>query len=218
MTSTNRTELATISAEAPTVQGDQAYLRLWFALARRPWKTLVLVPSHPEVSADQAARTLAAVGERVSGLPVRAITMSSLDYGAALALADLQERIRSLTNEIGQASRAIEVSPGEADASVPNWVMGRDAGAQQDSTPQQEAGWTRSADESPRGVRVVPRSAAQFVIAIPCLISEPLGLSATQGADAVVVLVELGRTKTDDVRRIVEQVGRERVAGCLLVK
>jgi hypothetical protein len=217
MTSTNHGELAKISAEPPTAQEDQAYLRLWFALARRPWKTLVLVPSHPEGSADEAARMFAAVGERVSGLPVRAITMSSLDYGAALALADLQERIRRLTNELGQASRAIEVPTGDDAAAVPNWVMGREA-SEHEPKPQPESGWEHSSAEHPPGVRAVPRSAAQFVIAIPCLISEPLGLSATQGADAVVVLVELGRTKLDDVRRIVEQVGRDRVAGCILVK
>jgi hypothetical protein len=200
MTSSNNEELAKVSAVPPSGPGDRAYQQLWFALARRPWKSLVLVPTHPEGSADEAARTLAEVGERVSGLPVRAVTMSSLDYGTALALADLQERIRSLTMELNQAPEAIEVTPGEIDAVSPNWA------------------WARGPEQASPGATLNPRTVAQFVIAIPSLISEPLGLSVTQAADAVVVLVELGRTRMADVQRVVDQVGRERVAGCILVK
>jgi hypothetical protein len=214
LTSNKQTELAKIQAEPPVARGDQAYLRLWFALARRPWKTLVLVPSFPEGSADEAARTLADVGERISGLPVRAITMGSLDYGTALALSDLQERIRRLTEELGKPRQAIEVSAGRVDTVGPGWVMGGVEG----SEPAQDEAWGRSAAGPFQGGTVVSRAAAQFVISIPCLLSEPLGLAATQFADAVVVLVELGRSSRDDVRRIVDQVGRERVAGCILVK
>jgi hypothetical protein len=43
-------------------------------------------------------------------------------------------------------------------------------------------------------------------------------LAATQSADAVVLLVELGKSRMADVRRMVEQVGRERIVGCFLVK
>jgi hypothetical protein len=200
MTSTKHEQLARISSVPPIETGDRAYLLLWFALARRPWKTLVLVPSCPDGSADEAARMLAEVGEKVSGLPVRAITMTSLDYGTASALADLQERIRRRTTEMEQAPPAIDVTAIEVRAGSPDWAWGRGPG---EPTP---------------GVAEAPRSAAQFVIAIPSLISEPLGLSATQAADAVVLLVELGRTRMADLHRIVDQVGRERVAGCILLK
>jgi hypothetical protein len=54
------------------------------------------------------------------------------------------------------------------------------------------------------------------VIAIPSVLEVPLGLAVAQAADAVVVIADLGRTRLDDVRRTVELVGRERVAGCIL--
>jgi hypothetical protein len=208
MTSTNHEELAKIPPVQPMAQGDRAYLRLWFALARRPWKSLVLVPSLPDGSAEEAARMLAEVGQKVSGLPVRAITMKSLDYGTALALADLQERIRRLTSELGKAPQTIEVTPGEVDSRSRDWAWGRTS----------EPVWEGATGEPTSEATLGPASVAQFVIAVPCLISEPLALSATQAADTVVVVVEMGRSKLADVRRIVDQVGRERVAGCILVK
>lgn len=219
MKPTNHEQLARIS-ELPSIErgerGDQGYLQLWYALARRSWQSLVLVPGRPGGSADEAARLLAEVGEKVRGLPVRAITMSSLDYGTAFALADLQERIRRLTHELGREREAIEVTPGRVDAVGPGWVMGGEP-SRQGPGPQQESIRGEASPEPPSGGTFASRSPAQFVISIPCLLTEPLGLSATQAADAVVVLVELGRTKMADVQRIVDQVGSDRVVGCILV-
>jgi hypothetical protein len=161
---------------------------------------------------------LAEVGEKVSGLPVKAITMGALDYGTALALSDLQEQIRRLTAELAQPQEAIEVSAGQDPFRGPGWVMGQDRDGGQEPAPENEASWERGADEPVAGPGLRPRAVAKFVISIPCLITEPLGLSATQGADAVIVLVEPGRTKAADVQRMIDQIGPERVVGCILVE
>jgi hypothetical protein len=196
MTTTTQEELTQVPTAPRSGRDDHAYLELWFALSRHPWLSVVVVPGHPGGSADEAVRALAEVGQRVSGLPVRAVTLSSLDYGAALALSDLQDQLRRVAQEGAEAPKAIEVTSSE----VPD-----DAS---DRAPE-EARYTEAL------VPVAP--AARFVIAVPCLASEPLGLAATQGADAVVFLVELGRTRLAELRSMVEQVGRERVAGCFLV-
>jgi hypothetical protein len=196
MTSTTQEELTQVPTAPPGVRDDRAYLELWFALSRHPWLSVVLVPGHPGGSADEAVRALAEVGQRVSGLPVRAVTLSSLDYEAALALSDLQGQLRRVAQEGVEAQRAIEVTSTEVPA---------------DPTE-------RAPEEAERSEALVPFApAARFVIAVPCLASEPLGLAATQGADAVVFLVELGQTRLAELRGMVEQVGRDRVAGCFLV-
>ena len=64
---------------------------------------------------------------------------------------------------------------------------------------------------------VVVSSAARLIIAIPPVITEPLGLATTSGADLVMICVELGRTRLEDARRTLQLIGRERVAGCLLL-
>ncbi len=50
------------------------------------------------------------------------------------------------------------------------------------------------------------------------MVTEPLGLAATQHADAVVVTVRMGRTKTSDLRRTIELIGADQVTGCVLVE
>lgn len=197
MKSPGKAELTQVSAPTRSAEQDRAYLEFWFALAQRRWMSVVLVPGHPGGSAVEAAQALADIGQKVSGLPVRAITMSTLDYGTAAVLSDLQEQLRRLAGEASGATRAIEVVADE----VPPVL--------------EEEPKPAPAEPSSGLVAVAP--AARFVIAVPCVISEPLGLAAAQGADLVVVLVELGTTRQADVRRIMSQVGRERVAGCLVV-
>lgn len=204
MTATTNEELVQASAWQGSAQKERAYLQLWFALARRPWMSVVLVPGHAGGSAEEAAMALAEVGQKVSGLAVRAVTMNSLDYGTALVLADLQEQLRRLAAEASQAPRAIEVRAEEVDGEL----VGSEEAPELDQQP---------APTEPSAGLMPVSPAARFIIAVPCILSEPLGLAATQGADAVVVLVERGLTRTPDVRRIVEQVGRDRIAGCFLL-
>ena len=87
-------ELTQVKAAPRTPGQERAYLELWFTLAQRPWMSVVLVPGHPGGSATEAAVALAEVGQKVSGLPVRAVTMSTLDYATAAVLTDLQEQLR----------------------------------------------------------------------------------------------------------------------------
>jgi hypothetical protein len=218
MTSTDRSELAKIPAIPKAAQEDRAYLRLWFTLARLPWQSLVLVPSCPGGSADEAARKLAEVGEKVSGLPVRSVTIGQLDYGTANALADLQERLRRLVIELGRPRAAIEVAGTDVDASPADRAPGRGPGSGGESRSGEEAPWEQDPGEPVQVAAGVRSSVAKFIIAVPDLVGEPLGLSATQAADGVIVVVELGRTKMADVRQIIELVGRQRVLGSILVK
>jgi len=59
---------------------------------------------------------------------------------------------------------------------------------------------------------------ARLIISIPPVLTEPLGLTATQESDAVVLAVRLNRSRMDEVRRTLQLVGRERVLGCFLVR
>ena len=60
--------------------------------------------------------------------------------------------------------------------------------------------------------------ASKLVIAIPSVVSEPLGLVVAKAADAVVLCIEKGRTTMPEARRTIELIGRDRIAGCLYVE
>ncbi|MGA8890108.1 MAG: hypothetical protein WB493_00975 [Anaeromyxobacteraceae bacterium] len=60
--------------------------------------------------------------------------------------------------------------------------------------------------------------ASRLVIAIPSVLSEPLGLVVAKAADAVVLCIEKGRTTMPEARRTIELIGKDRVAGCLYVE
>ena len=57
----------------------------------------------------------------------------------------------------------------------------------------------------------------KVIVAIQPVVVEPLGLAVTEGADAVVLCIEVGRTRLAAARRTIELVGRERIAGALLL-
>jgi hypothetical protein len=58
----------------------------------------------------------------------------------------------------------------------------------------------------------------KVIVAIPPVVSEPLGVSVALAADAVILCVEMGRTRIESVRRSIALIGRDRVAGCFLVR
>ena len=60
--------------------------------------------------------------------------------------------------------------------------------------------------------------ASKLVIAIPSVLSEPLGLVVAKAADAVVLCIEKGRTTMPEAHRTIELIGRDRIAGCLYVE
>jgi hypothetical protein len=150
----------------------------------------VIVPADVEGSSAALAKSLADIGQRLSFVPVTAIAVTSLEYGSALALADLQQHL-------------------EHRAPVPAVI---------DVTPPTVG--THRAEPGPpadtQALAIAP--GARLVISIPPVLVEPLGLPAAQQADAVLVTIYLGRTPMSDVRRTIELVGRERIAGCVLVR
>lgn len=196
--------------------GDLQYQELWFSLGRRAWSSVVLVPADRGGSADEVANRLAEVGKRISKSPVTAITAKSLEYGTALALADLP----SFVGERGQPPQApwrqaIEMPPSSLDPS-----------AQAAQARPSEATSIQVADGSglpaePSGswgdAGPVVSSGARLIIAIPPVVTQPLGLATAQAADLVVLCVDLGTTRLADARRTLELVGRERLAGCFLI-
>ena len=62
-----------------------------------------------------------------------------------------------------------------------------------------------------------PFAPDQLVVSIPAVLLQPLGVAVAREADAVVVCVELGRSSVAGTRRTIELIGRDRVAGCLLM-
>lgn len=137
---------------------------MWFALARRNWTSLVLVPADQGISAAGIATALADVGRRLSETLVTFLVMADpIDYASA-------GKIMAALNATKPGSETLAIVPG-----------------------------------------------GKVIVAVQPVAAEPLGLAVTQAAHTVVLCVELGRTRLAAARRTVELIGRERVAGCVLV-
>jgi hypothetical protein len=181
-------------------QAERSYQELWLGLSRREWRSLVLVPADPRGSAADIARALAEVGKHLSDIPVSAITIGALQYESALALAELQQRTDREKPVVLERAPLVEVTATpvvDEDDGDPKWA----------SIPRAHG-----------GERLELSPATRLVISIPPVVSEPLGLAVAERADAIVVCVERGRTRLADVRRTAEMIGRDRVAGCFLVR
>jgi hypothetical protein len=137
---------------------SRQFQELWFALARRKWTSVVLVPVDANGSAAALATSLAEVGRWLRDGAGTAIVPDRLDYASAGRIA----AIVSSTRQSGSAP-------------------------------------------------------AEVIVAVQPVIVEPLGLTVTRAADAVILCIELGRTRLAAVRRTIELIGRERVAGCFLI-
>jgi hypothetical protein len=57
----------------------------------------------------------------------------------------------------------------------------------------------------------------RLLIAIPPVVTEPLGLAVTEVADAVVLCVERGESRLGFAQRTVELIGRDRIVGALML-
>jgi hypothetical protein len=157
------------SVGVAAVRGDGAgrdYQELWFALSRRPWRSVVLVPTEVGASAAAIATSLSEVGRRLRETPVTFfIVADPLDPTSAGRLAS-------------------QLASGNVSETPP--------------PPDQPPG--------------------QVIVAIQPVITEPLGVAIAQAADLAVVCLEMGRSTTASVRRTLELLGRERVAGCILIR
>jgi len=194
---------------------DLQYQELWFSLGRRPWSSLVLVPADRGGSADEVANRLAEVGKRLSKSPVTAITARSLEYGTALALADLPSFVGARSQSSQGPWSAIEMPPSSLDE------PGQDGPpAAIHVTSIQVAHGNGLPAEHPEAWDhdgPVVSSGARLIISIPPVVTQPLGLATAHAADLVVLCVEVGGTRLADARRTLELVGRERMAGCFLI-
>lgn len=190
----------------PPPRGGREYLELWISLSRRDWGSVVLIPADRDGSTAEMASALAEVGQRLSYDPVTAITVSSLEYGSALALADLQQHL-----DRDRRGRA------HASAPVPTEIMAAVApgGAEKAEPGEQRDG---QAGEVHRTEALLVLPPARVIISVPPVISEPLGLAAAQRADAVVLAVRMNRSRMAEVRRTIELVGRDHVMGCFIVQ
>jgi hypothetical protein len=171
---------------APGMLDGREFVELWIRLSQSDWTSVILVPADPSGSTAGMARALAETGQRLSFFQVTAITLNALEFGSALALADLAQHAE---RERRRPVAVNEAPPAEGD------------GARHPTT---EA--------------MVVSPPARLIISIPSVIGEPLGLPAAQQADAVVLVVRVGQTLTSHVKRTVQLIGRERVAGCVLVR
>jgi hypothetical protein len=61
-------------------------------------------------------------------------------------------------------------------------------------------------------------SPGKVIVALPPVVSEPLGVAVATASDLVVLCVRLGRSRVAAARRTIELIGRERIAGCLIVR
>lgn len=179
---------------------------LWFSLARLGWSSLVLVPVDEGFSAASIATSLADVGSRVRDTPVTVIVADAMDYESARILADLQLRIHDDRPSVRNPSPGAMVEVA-ASAAPPRPANGE----------RHEAGDAPVAEgESMREAQLLPAT-GQVVIAIQPVVVEPLGVAIAHAADAVVLCIQLRKTRLAAARRTLEIIGADRVAGAFLV-
>jgi hypothetical protein len=191
------------------------YQELWFRLARIPWASLVLVPADSGTSVAEIATSLAEVGTSLRDTPVTAIVADTIDYESARALSEMQPR---LTN--GSAYRATVNVEADAVDPEPREAPGPHApGAHSAGSPtagSRAAGSRSRADGSPAATPLPPSGRA--IISINAVVDEPLGIAIAQAADAVLLCVEMGRSRIGAARRTIELIGQERMIGALVIR
>ncbi len=184
-------------ARERTVSGSdhprREFQELWFALARREWRSVVLVPADAGESAAAAATSLAEVGRQLHEFPVTLFVMANpLDYWPAL-------QIVSTAASMEEGREGSDARTGPANS------LGYASAVQM----------VASAASTGRGS--TRPSTGKVIIAVQPVVVAPLGLAVTQAADASILCIEMGRTHLAAARRTIELVGRERIAGCLLI-
>lgn len=187
---------------------SREYLELWTQLARREWNSIGIVPADPQGSTADIASALAEVGQRLSYTPVTAISLTSLEYGSALALADLQQHVARERRNGAVSAPAADGAAASEKAPASGAAAPVDDGAPAATAP---------VPGEPRSGALVRIPTARLIISVPSVLTDPLGLTVLEQADALVLAVRLNRSRLAEVRRTLEMVGRERVIGCYLV-
>ncbi len=182
-------EPSVAAGRRPPLPGRE-FQELWFALARRDWRSVVLVPADAGESAADAATSLAEVGKQLHELPVTLFIMANpLDYWPALQI---------VTTASTDEGLIAPPTPGNA-LDYPSAVQ-------------------IVASAASAGQSIMRPATGKVIVAVQPVIAEPLGLAVTQAADAAILCVKMGRTHLASAHRTIELVGRERFAGCLLTR
>lgn len=195
--------------------GPEDLLELWFALTRRRWSTLVIVPAHPNGNVEELARGLASVGKSLSYYPVSVLNLRVVDPQSVRGLASIAGHLRlkdpvpTLQFEGAPELRALAAHE-EEPARDRHGAGPRDRkrGAEPDADGAEDV-IDLTTGKAPVG---------QLVISLPSVLTEPLGIAVARAADAVVLAVEMGRTRLADARKTLEAIGRENVIGTCVVR
>jgi len=99
------------AAPAPAMLEGREFVELWLKLAQDDWTSMLLVPADPSGSTAALARALAETGQRLSFCQVTAITLSALEFGSALALADLAQHAERERRRATPADAAVDGAP-----------------------------------------------------------------------------------------------------------
>jgi hypothetical protein len=181
-------EVSARASEKPALHSRELQ-ELWFATRRRKWKSLVVVPASPGSSVLQIAQALGEVGSAIRMSPVELVNAEGMDL----------DRLAMLVREIsGEAKAGVKA---EVHASV--WTSGP-AGAS-------------PAGKDVAAARAGPAERAT-IIAIEAVAENPLILPLALSADAVLLCVEVGRTKLDEARHTADLIGRDRIIGTALLR
>ncbi len=176
------------------------YQEIWFALERNEWSSVVLVPADAGGSAAAIATALADVGRQLRDNPVTAIVADVLDYNSARVLADLQQHAQQ--SRRGRVVDIEAVGPSHRE----------DAGQE---TPPTAPGSPAAAPS--HDARMMP-PAGQVIVAIQPVVVDPLGVAVARAADAVILCIELERTRLESARRTIDLIGADRIGGAILVR
>jgi len=107
-----RTDLTLRSLESTPGPGSEEVRRLqelWIGLAKQEWTSLVVLSAHAGGSSEGFARSLAAVGNRLSADAVSAVTVKVIGPSSALALSTLANHVRNRAARLWQGNGIIEV-------------------------------------------------------------------------------------------------------------
>jgi hypothetical protein len=172
-------------------------------------------------------------GEKVGGLPSRELqelwfaTRRREWKSLVVVPASPGSSGLHIAQALGEVGTAIRMSPVQV-VNAEGMDLDRIAKLVQDisggdKAEVKEAVWTSgSAARSPGGWDVPAAGRAPpgraTIVALDAVADNPLILPLALAADAVLLCVEVGRTKLEDARHSVDLIGRDRLIGCALLR
>lgn len=174
----------------------------------------MLAPADPNGSADELAKALADAGQHLSDHPVSAVSSQVLGPASVRALAALAAHFRDRRATSRPANDPFDVDR----LLTPHDGFGPVRSAAPPGPPALEEGAGANDAEDPvAALQAAALPTGQLIIAIPSVLSQPLGIAVARAADFVLLAVELGETRLADVSRSTDVIGREHILGTCLV-